>query len=418
MALASLAFALRIGCAAVTEIDPIFPAYYYTDATMIHGYALNALADLRAGRPLAINGSIGERVQTLISLEVYRTIGVHPFAIKALNAILGALAVAAFAWAMSLVFPARPAVIAGLSLAVWPSHIFYTSQNLKEAPIALLAYAALGAALAGGFGEGVPRSRAAALAAGAGLALMGAGFYRSYVMVCLAAALVLALGLSAFRRAKANALVTAAILILVPALYPSVADGLLSSFKSRDLSASDQGRIAPYLIPVAYSADSMSITRPTSPEGISRFRHSRQSADRQWAESIAHREIGTQIYPDETFESWLDILFYLPKGSFTILFMPLPGLHPMDGKVGRWAAAGENSLLLLLALFAAAGFFRGAKTPERLGMIAFFAAMTAGGALLEFDLGSSGRHKLLYLPFLFPFAAEEALRLFRLEGSE
>ena len=88
----------------------------------------------------------------------------------------------------------------------------------------------------------------------------------------------------------------------------------------------------------------------------------------------------------------------------------------MDGKIGRWAAAAENAALLLLALFAAAGAARGRKTPARLGLLAFFAVMTAGSALLEFDLGSAGRHKLLYLPMLFPFAAEETLRLLRVKA--
>ena len=37
--------------------------------------------------------------------------------------------------------------------------------------------------------------------------------------------------------------------------------------------------------------------------------------------------------------------------------------------------------------------------------------MAAGAALLEPDLGSATRHKLLYLPMLFPFAVEELLRL-------
>jgi hypothetical protein len=55
---------------------------------------------------------------------------------------------------------------------------------------------------------------------------------------------------------------------------------------------------------------------------------------------------------------------------------------------------------------AAAGARRGASTPGRAALWGFFLAMTAGSALLEFDLGSASRHKLLYLPFLVPFGAE------------
>lgn len=155
------------------------------------------------------------------------------------------------------------------------------------------------------------------------------------------------------------------------------------------------------------------VNYPTSPGGITTFRKSRQFADRRWARLTMGREINTQIYPEAEFKTWWDVLAYLPKGAFTVLFMPLPGLYPMDGKLGRYAAAMENMILLSLAALAAAGFIRCPKSPARLGLLAFFATMTVGAALLEFDLGSAGRHKLLYLPMLFPFAAEEFLRLLR-----
>ncbi|MDD5301910.1 MAG: hypothetical protein PHS14_02290 [Elusimicrobia bacterium] len=412
-ALAAFALSLRIASAVITEYKPIFPAYYYTDAVVIHGYAISALQDIHDGRAPVINGSLGERVQTLLSLEMYRLFGPHPFLIKLFNAFLGALSAAAFAWALSMAFPARAALIAGLAMAVWPSHIFYTSQNLKEAPVGLLAYAALGAAFAAGFDTKAPRFRAASFALGAGCALLVAGFYRSYVLVCLGAALTAALALAAWRPPRANSLIAAAMILAALAFYPAASRGLLGSFHSGEFSAADQGRIQPRLIPVTFTADSMEVNRPTTPEGISRFRNSRQSADRLWAATKANREIGTQIYPEASFKTWLDVLLYLPKGAFTVLFMPLPGLYPMDGKIGRWAAAGENTALLMIALLAAAGLARGPKTAARLALAAFFTAMTVGAALLEFDLGSAGRHKLLYLPMLFPFAAEEALRLFR-----
>lgn len=411
-ALAVLALTLRVACATVTEVNPLFPAYYYTDAARIHSYASAALSDLQAGRPPLINGALGERLQTAISLGVYRLFGPSPFLIKLLNASLGAAAVAAFVWALSMAFPFRSAFAAGILLAAWPSHVFYTSQNLKEAPVSLLAYAALGAALASGFDTKSSRARAASFALAAAAGLLAAGFYRSYVLLCLGTACLAALALSLFSPPRSNALLASAAILASFALYPSASRGLLHSFHSEALGAADQGRIQPRLIPVTYdNFDPGTLNRPTSPEGLTGFRRTRQSADRIWAAAHGDREIGTQIYPEAAFKSWLDVAAYLPKGAFTVLFMPLPGLYPLDGKPGRWAAAGENTLLLAIALLASTGFIRGRKTPARAGLLLFFASMTVGSALLEFDLGSAGRHKLLYLPVLFPFAAEEAFRL-------
>lgn len=413
-ALAALALTLRLAAAAATELHSVFPAYYYTDAVMIHSYAASALQDVQAGRRPVINGSLGERMQTTISLGVYRMFGPRAFPVKLLNAIMGALAVVAFAWALACVFPGPPALGAGFLMAVWPSHIFYTSQNLKEAPIALLSYAALGAVFAGGFAIDVAPRRAAALALAAASCLLVAGFFRSYVLICLGAALLAGLVMSAARPPRANALLAAAALLGALALYTPASQGLLAAYHAETLGEADQGRIAPRLLPVTVdNTDPDKVYRPTSPRGITYFRTTRQTSDRLWAAQHTNREIGTQIYPDERFESWLDLFAYMPKGAFTVLFMPLPGLYPLDGKVGRWAAAGENTALLLIAMLGAAGFLRGPKTPNRLTLIAFFAVMTAGAALLEFDLGSAGRHKLLYLSMLFPFAAEEAMRRLR-----
>jgi hypothetical protein len=415
-ALAVFALALRVACAAATEVKPLFPAYYYTDATLAHENAAKALDDMREGREIHLNGSLGERLQVFVSLGVYRAFGARPLLLKLLNALLGALAIAAFAWALSRAFSPRPALLAGLALAVWPSHIFYTSQNLKEAPIALLVYAALGAAFAAGFDPEETKPRTTALALAAGLALLAAGFLRSYLPVALGAALLLALACAASRPPRANAVLTAAVLLMTLAVYPSAARALLGSFHSQELGTSDRDRLVTHLVPVTIDTGDPTVShRPTSPAGISRFRDVRQAADRQWAATEAGRTIGTQIYPGEVFKTWLDVALYLPKGALTVLFMPLPGLYPMDGKPARWAAAAENAALLVAACLALAGLARGRKTPERLALVAFFTAMTAGAALLEFDLGSAGRHKLLYCPMMFPFAAEEALRLLGLE---
>lgn len=414
-ALAALALGLRLACSIATEYRPIFPAFYYTDAVIIHSYAVGALEDIRAGRAPIVNGTLSERMQTAITVEVYRVFGARPLAIKLVNAILGALGVVVLAWALSFFFPLQAALAAGLMVAVWPSHVFYTSQNLKEAPADLLAYLALAAAFAA---LAVPPAGRAGARAGwlamLTACLLGAGFYRSYVLLSVSAGLLLAFALTAHDRPRRpGSLLGAAAVVVALTLYPWMSRRIVLYFDPGALSAPDMQRLASRLIPVTYDEfDIGVVNRPTSPKGITAFRKSRQFADRRWARKRAGREIGTQIYPDATFDTWLDVLLYLPKGAFTVLFMPLPGLYPMDGKIGRMAAAGENIALLLIAALAAAGFARGPKAPARLGLLAFFAAMTAGAALLEFDLGSAGRHKLLYLPMLFPFAAEEALRLF------
>ncbi|MDP3541451.1 MAG: hypothetical protein Q8T11_03160, partial [Elusimicrobiota bacterium] len=341
LALGALALVLRASCALVTEFKPIFPAYYYTDANLIHAAATGALEDVHAGRAPMINGTLSARIQTLITLQTYRTFGARPLAIKLINAVLGALAVVTLTWALTFVFPLRIALISGIFVALWPSHIFYTSQNLKEAPAALLAYAALGGTLAAGFDINLTLPRATSFAFGAALALIGAGFYRSYVLVNLTAALLLALGLASLsaRARRANTVATAAILLAALMFYPIAASSVLLSFHSQALGASDRGRIQPRLIPVTYNEfHPGAVIRPTSPEGITFFRKSRQFADRYWAkfQSPNSREIGTQIYPDAEFKSWGDVLSFLPKGSFAALFMPLPGLYALDGKIGRW----------------------------------------------------------------------------------
>lgn len=413
-ALAALALTLRFAAAFVTEYNPIFPAYYYADANLIHAAAVRVLDGLAAGQPTRINGSLSERLQIAMAVRTYRIFGPRPLATKLLNALLGALGIVTLAWTLSLVFPVQAALAAGALVALWPSHVFYTSENLKEAPADLLAYLALGAALAAVADPWPSRSRSGAAAMLTAF-LLCAGFYRSYVLLSLSGGLIIAFALMALEPPiRPRVFLAAAAVAAALTLYPYLAQRVHLSFDADTLNSEGLGRLRSQLIPMTYDEfDIGTVNRPTSPDGITAFRKSRQFADRRWAKLTAGREIGTQIYPEAEFKNWGDVLTYLPKGAFTVLFMPLPWLYPMDGKLGRYAAAGENSILLVLAALAAVGFIRGPKTPLRLGLLAFFAAMTIGAALLEFDLGSAGRHKLLYMPMLFPFAAEEALRLFR-----
>ncbi len=412
-----LSLGLRAGCAILTEIKPLFPAYYYNDANEIHAVAVIALNSPKNSERMKYAGSLSRRIQVIITLGVYRVFGPRPLAVKLLNALLGSAAVTALAWAFSLIFSASAALWTGLLVAVWPSHVFYTSQNLKESPVDLLAYAALGTALTAALDEKIPLAHSARWALAAMLCVMGTGLYRSYVLVCVAGSLLLIMALRSIAPlSRARALTAGAFVAAALALHPYASRAL---FKT--LGPNDSGSVDSPLIPATQALDVTPqddrIDRPTSPGGISRFRHWRQFSNRQWVLKNEGREIATQIYPEAHFETWDDVLAYLPKGAFAVLFMPLPGLYPMEGKPGRCAAAGENLILLVIAGLALVGFSRGKMSPERLGLAALFLAMTAGSALLEFDLGSAGRHKLLFMPMLFPFAIEEFFRLTGLMGS-
>ena len=386
------AFVLRLTLAAITENHPLFPPYYYTDANLIDDAARRTATDVAAGRPYSYAGTPSQRLQVRIQTALYRGVGIHPFAMKTLNCALSALAIGALAVSIAAIFGPAPSLAAAALCAAWPSSIFYTSQNFKEAPISLLVYLALCAFLPLLRGRKMEGPRTVLLAAFGSVCLIAAAFYRSYVTLALSSALAAAFS-SAWvlnRWPRRPLMIGLGATLLAPLLYLPVSRYALT-YDSRTEHA--------------YS--------PASPLGLSEFRRIRQSSDRQWAKRTFNRDIGTQIYPDARFETWPQLAAFLPKSAFTALFMPLPGLYPMDGKLGRMLAAAENIILLALAALGLAGCARGPKTPARAALFLFFAAMTTGAALFEFDLGSAGRHKLLYLPMLFPFAIEEALRLFQ-----
>lgn len=409
--IATAGLVLRAGLALVTERRPLFPDYYYTDARLNDAAAAELDRARREGRPAAFAGNLSQEVEARLQAALYRVFGPRPLAAKLTYALCGSLAIVAFGLLVAPVLGSGPALAAAAAVAVWPSGVFYTSQNFKEAPTNLLAYA--GAACAMLLLTRRARSGTAAtlLACGAVAALIATGFYRSYVLLALGASLTCAFSWEWARRRQERtpaalglAAVLASLLLYLPASRAVI--GILGAG-----SAVADPRLTPQLVPVTYSQRTDRAYYPTSPRALTEFRRLRQSSDRWWAQSQRHREIGTQLFPDARFETWLDVAAFLPKSAFYVLFMPLPGLYPMDGKVGRLLAAAENLVLLAIAALGVAGAVRGPKTPARLSLLAFFAVMTAGSALLEFDLGSAGRHKLLYLPMLFPFAAEEILRL-------
>jgi len=404
--IAAAAFALRAGAAALTEIKPLFPDYYYADAAFADHYARETAAAWSRGERLMISYSPPQRMHILLTALVYRAAGPRPIAAKLMNALAVSIGIAAFGLLTGRLFGSRVGAVSAAMLACWPSHVFYTSQNFKEG---LVCGALLGAFLLLTPQDGAPRARAYGEAA-AGLALMAfLGIFRSHVMLLAAAALAAAAAAALIRgRGSRNAAIALAACLAAPAAHQACSRALLAG----PLKPSIDGAISEsVIIPRIADPTSGEVHKPLSPRGIREFRRWRQASDRTYSRNRFGREIGTQLFPDEPLESWLDVALFIPKSSFYVLFMPLPGLYPMEGKPGRFLAAAENTCLLAIFVLGLAAAVRGGLDPKRLGLLLFFGAMTAGSSLLEFDLGSAGRHKLMYLPMLFPFAAEEAFRL-------
>ena len=401
------ALVLRAGAAMLLEHHPIFPAYYYHDAVLTDELSRQTLAAWRQGAALPLDYGPSQRLVAFCTAALYRVFGLHPLIPMLANAALGALGVFALGVLASRAFGPRAGLLAAGAVALWPSEVFYTSQNLKEAPTQLLLWLAFAALLPGAGDDAACAARAAAGLA----ALMVAALLRPYLLIAAVAALGAGAVWSAARRKKNRAAgwAPAAAVLAAPLLYQAVShlafDRLLPATRLKPNTEN-------VVVPVAVDASGARF-HPYSPAAIEGFRRSRQAGDRDYSRLTAVRQIQTQIFPDARFADWTDVAEFIPKSAFYVLFMPLPGLYPMDGKLGRLLAAAENVVLLALAVLGVAGFLRGPKTPARAAAVLFLVFMTCGAALLELDQGSAARHKLFYLPLIFPFAAEELLRLFR-----
>lgn len=404
----AVALVLRAGAAILTETHPIFPSYYYTDAQRIELLVAQTRADRAAGRPFISNATQSQLVQVKTQLSLYRLFGPHPLAMKLFNASLGALACMVLAAALLPAFGPGPALASAALCAAWPSHVFFTSQNFKESPSNLLSYLALWGFLI--LLKGSPRRTASTvlIAAGVILALTAGAFYRAHLLLVLTPAMAAAYALEMVRRRKVRfAILYFAVCLAALALYAPTSRFLMSRWTGEKDTRS-RG-LATHIVPVSWDERS----RPTSPRGLTEFRRSQLEVDRHWARANRDREIATQLFPEARFESWWDVAAFLPKGIFYSLFMPLPGLYALEGRLGRLLASLENLVLLTLAGLGLLNALRGPKTSDRAFLLLFFAGMAVSSGLLEPDLGSATRHKLLYLPMLFPFAAEEILRLQR-----
>jgi hypothetical protein len=411
--IASAAFALRVGVAVLTEFHPIFPPYYYQDEAFVDGQALEMADDWSRGLPTVFSAACAPSRRALVlgTAVLYGAFGDHPLIPRLGDALLGAIGALCLGLVAGRVAGPEAAPWAASAAALWPSHIFYTSLNMKEAPTIAFFLLALTALLPE---DDVARLSAARVAAGVA-ALVAAALFRSYLLLAASFALAAAATWTAWRepRARRTCAILIASALLAPAAYKLTTKMLyarLMPLKSGSY-ADAPGLSVSGMIPLPKSEVPRGLRSLLSPAGITAFRRSQDISLAAYARRTSDREVGTRLFPAARFKSWLDVALFLPKGCFYALFMPLPGLYPMNDKPGRVFAALENLVLLILTTLGLAGFARGPKTCARVALFISFLVPAAVSALLEPDLGSATRHKILFLSLLFPFAFEEARRL-------
>ncbi|PIR15319.1 MAG: hypothetical protein COV48_15025, partial [Elusimicrobia bacterium CG11_big_fil_rev_8_21_14_0_20_64_6] len=120
LAIAAVAFALRSGTAILTEVKPIFPAYYYTDAVFIDQYARETVETWALGHHLFLAYSPTQRTHILLTALIYQVAGPRPIAAKLVNALAASLGIAAFGLLAMRIFGPLVGMISTALLGLWP----------------------------------------------------------------------------------------------------------------------------------------------------------------------------------------------------------------------------------------------------------------------------------------------------------
>lgn len=387
-------FLLRTGMAIYDLRSPIFPPHYYQDERDYAEMAAQVNDDIRSGTRL-IFVTPGKELFTNFQAWLQRNFGRGSIAPRLASSAMAAASVSLWAWTAGSLAGPTALLTTGSFLALWPSHAFHTMLATKEAPIAFL-LSALIALLAG---AKVEHRRWAAAAA---LTLILA-FLRSYLLpILVLAATATAFFAAAHAPRKRRMGIVAASLWLLAAL---TAFRPLKAMVLYDMHGVGHEQ-ALDIIPQVMEKETSPPTKPSlSPKGLDEYRRALLAGVRRTSLNTTGRVPESLLSPDLAIDGWLDLAVFLPKACFYELFMPLPGLYPMDGKPGRMLAATEGVALLIAALAALWGLRYVQWDPGFLFLAAFFILAVPPTAFLEFDLGSASRHRIHYIPCLLPFAA-------------
>lgn len=400
-----LALLVRLSMVVLTEWRPVFPAYFEADASEHHRVAVRMLADWREGRTATPTLSPAKRVYDYWLAALYQVTGPHALCARAVNAVFAAWAVLLLHRLALLFLPPVDAGRFGLFLALWPSYVYFGGGNTKDSLVFLIiagtVYAYLSFLRTGG------RPRLVVVAA----LLVVMGLLKTHFVLAVAAGLALPTALLAAlppAGQRARPLLALGAVLLAGGLYRPAAHAVLGSWLKAPAALSSQGEteleFSLQTHPLPGEEDGRDTEDDSLVHRIQRFRDSRQYWSQRHALATQGRRIETQILPGARLDGWGDLLLFIPRSAFQALFMPLPGLYELGGKLGRRLSAVENLGLLALFALALIRLARDAWPREALVPAGLFIVLAAVSGPFEFDLGSAMRHKPEFLPFILLFA--------------
>lgn len=221
-----VAFAARLAAATLTEFWSPFPAYYFSDANDFSAYAAARVHAWTVDSHASFQGLLtgGKVVYGTLLALVYYVAGPSTIVAKVVNVVVGVATVAVYARMLARVGVGSRYVIAfALLLAVWPSHVLWTSQNFRDPLVGLgVAVVLYAATSAHSFRMLIP----------AGVATVVIVLLRASLALPMVAFLVahrgLMGGLRASRQTVVFGVVAAGVLVLVAGTAPLSVDDVVA----------------------------------------------------------------------------------------------------------------------------------------------------------------------------------------------
>lgn len=482
-ALLSLSLFLRIGASVFTEYHPIFPSYYYTDAKMYESMAWEIASEWKELNPVYIKVPYHYYNYERMLAPVYMIFGHHKILLKFYNVAASILAIYLLFLVTEKLSGYHAGVILLAIMALWPSHIYWSSQILRES----LVWFGLGLIMYGGVSYYASYKMRYIFLFSAGLLIVGLLRIQDLLPLLVFLLLPLSVTVKRFRNKVSRWL-----LFLIPILsvltivfsyvtylpvyalkvlninkdtiYPPdreitiqwSTDAPCNKFRITcqgvgekwDTIAEVSGHENTIKIPpfqkdfgdspvrikivgcdahgkkiVAGMSNPFYVTnsQPIALNKIER-KYKNENIYELFAEKrkkfidglIKERPPASLLFPEYEFHSYSDIIKFIPKSAFYVLFMPLPGLYPL-GKLGTILSSVENIILLILTIIAFLGIFKMEKDLRHYLMLASLMLFIIIHSFIEPDLGSATRHKPTYFPLIFIFSSWFIAKYFKKE---